>query len=238
MIRRDWIKLLAASSAATMLPIPSLTAGPFEGRRILFQGDSITDAGRNKEINEANNIQALGYGYSALISAQLISDNKEFQIYNKGISGHKVFQLIDRWQKDAIDIKPDVISILIGVNDFWHTLSNGYEGTVETYIDDYRKLIDQTLTALPKVKIIICEPFVVEGGTAITPEWTPAFDGYKKGSLAISKEFKLPFVPFQEYFNRALKSAPASYWCPDGVHPSIAGSTLMAKAWMETFKRI
>jgi len=212
----------------------------FNGKRILFQGDSITDAGRNKELSDANTTSALGAGYVALTAANLLSNTPErgYEVFNKGISGHKVFQLIDRWQADTFDMKPDLVSILIGVNDFWHTLSHGYTGTPEVYRDDFRKLLDSTKEKLPNATLIIGEPFIAKGGTAITDAWYPAFSKYQEISKEMAKEYNTAFVPFQAYFDEALTKAPASYWCPDGVHPSLAGSALMSAAWLETFKKV
>lgn len=240
MIRRDWIK-----KSALLAGMPALSFGnlefpqKFDGKVILFQGDSITDGGREKENQMANHPNSLGYGYVKLLSADLLKNHpeKQLRIYNRGISGNKVFQLEERWQMDAIDLQPDLLSILIGVNDFWHTF-NGYKGTTETYLSDFRKLVEQTLEKLPDVKIMICEPFVVKGGTAINEEWFPTFNEYQEASKVIATEFKTVFVPYQRYFDKALEKAPASYWAPDGVHPSLAGCELMAEAWMESFKII
>ena len=240
MIRRDWIKKSALLASLPALSIQSFDIKEkFEGKIILFQGDSITDAGREKVEQQANNPNSLGFGYVKLISAELLKDypDRGYQLYNRGISGNKVFQLAERWKEDALDIKPDLLSILIGVNDFWHTL-NGYEGTVETYIGDFRKLLDQTLERLPHLKIMIGEPFAVKGGAAINEKWYPAFTEYQEASLTSAREFKASYIPYQRYFDKALESAQASYWAPDGVHPSLAGNALMAEAWMETFKLV
>ncbi|MDZ7693378.1 MAG: GDSL-type esterase/lipase family protein [Balneolaceae bacterium] len=109
-----------------------------DGATILFQGDSITDAGRNKDMGDANNPGALGNGYAFLTAANLRKElySKNLQCYNRGISGNKVFQLSDRWQEDCLDLEPDVLSILIGVNDYWHTRSGNYDGTPKVYFDD------------------------------------------------------------------------------------------------------
>lgn len=237
--------MLALGAGAGFLP--SLTQAEklaietkWAGKNILFQGDSITDAGRDKENQNPNSPWALGRGYSFHAASNLLRSNpqSDFQIYNRGISGHKVFQLRDRWDADCLDLKPDLLSILIGVNDFWHKLSHGYEGTIEIYENDFRALLKRTVEALPNVKIIICEPFIVKGGTAITEEWTPDFFEYQVVSKRLATEFNTGYVPFQAYFDKALEEAPASYWCPDGVHPSIPGAVLMAEAWLETFKRM
>ncbi|HEY1164865.1 MAG TPA: GDSL-type esterase/lipase family protein, partial [Chitinophaga sp.] len=143
---------------------------------ILFQGDSITDAGRKREDAKPNDVGSLGRGYSFLAAASLLEKHadKNLQIYNKGISGNKVYQLAERWDADCLDIKPDVLSILIGVNDFWHTLTNNYTGTVQKYRDDYKALLTRTKDKLPDVKLIIGEPFAVTGVKAVDDKWYPA----------------------------------------------------------------
>jgi lysophospholipase L1-like esterase len=166
---------IAADSAASVAPAAQSLIQP--GQTILFQGDSITDTGRDKEDSTANSQPALGKGYAWLAAAQLLVDRPtdNLKIYNRGISGNKVFQLAERWQTDCLDLKPDVLSLLIGVNDFWHKHKHNYDGTVETYETDYRALVNRTKEALPNVKLVICEPFVLKVG-AVDESWYPDFD--------------------------------------------------------------
>ncbi|MDR2627085.1 MAG: SGNH/GDSL hydrolase family protein [Dysgonamonadaceae bacterium] len=203
---------------------------------ILFQGDSITDVGRNKgREDKANDFDMLGKGYALYTASELLASHpdKNLQVYNRGISGNKVYQLQERWEKDCIALKPDVLSILIGVNDFWHTKTHGYTGTVETYADDYRKLLSETKNRFPDIHLLICEPFTIKGGNRVDDSWYPDFDAYRASAKALAKEFKAIFVPFQAVFDNALKKAPAAYWGADGVHPSIAGAWLMKNAWLK-----
>ncbi len=229
---------LGISDLSMDLDLPGL---PDDINVIVFQGDSITDAGRDKENQVANSARSLGRGYASLITAELLGKQpeKDWQCYNRGISGHKVFQLADRWQEDCIDLQPDILSILIGVNDFWHTLTHNYEGTVEVYEQDLRNLLDLTIARFPDLKLIIGEPFAVDGGTAINnAEWFPAFNGYREAAARIAKDYKAAWIPYQKIFDEALEKAPVSYWCPDGVHPSTAGNYLMAQAWLDSFKKV
>lgn len=244
--RRDFLRnATLAAFASTGIPAiveaanpqPILMAdGPEGALTILFQGDSITDAGRDKGSYYANNAAGMGQGYVHHTVTQLLGTmpQRQLRCYNRGISGHKVFQLADRWNDDCIQLRPDVLSILIGVNDYWHTLSGGYAGTVQTYEADYRKLLERTKKELPTTRLIICEPFAVAGGTAINEKWKD-FEGYRVVAKTLAKEFGAAFVPFQAVFDEALKIAPASYWCPDGVHPSLAGAWLMKEAWLKGF---
>ncbi len=203
------------------------------GSTILFQGDSITDAGRKRGVRGANNHAALGNGYAFLTAAQLLVDHPQagYEIYNRGISGNKVFQLADRWQQDCLDINPNVLSILIGVNDIWHHLNGEYDGTVETYRSDYHKLLTETKDVLPNVRLVICEPFVLRTG-AVTDKWFPAFDQFRASAKAVAEEFDAVWVPFQSMFDRAVEVAKPGYWARDGVHPSPAGAAMMAQAWL------
>ncbi len=243
--RRQFLKY--ASLVPLALASPALagkktisTGNIPEGSRILFQGDSITDAGRNRGNYYANNGSGLGGGYAYQIAADVLGTNpgKNIAIYNRGISGNKVYQLAGRWEDDCLQLKPDVLSLLIGVNDFWHTLTHNYKGTAESFETDLRELLDRTLNSLPALKLIIAEPFVVTGGTAISEAWYPAFSKYQQSVQEIATELNANFIPLQAVFDEALKVAPVSYWCPDGVHPSIAGSYLMKQVWMEALEKL
>jgi len=207
---------------------------------ILFQGDSITDAGRNRENSEPNSTGALGSGYALLATAHLrhVMPGKELSCYNRGISGNKVFQLAERWEEDCLRLQPDILSILIGVNDFWHTLDFGYDGTAEVYERDYRSLLVRTLEKLPDVRLVIGEPFAVEEGSAIDNSWHPEFERYRQAARQLARDFGAAFVPYQSIFDEAGNEVPGTYWTADGVHPTLAGSQLMATAWLETVKRL
>lgn len=201
---------------------------------VLFQGDSITDAGRNREAKDQNIHNALGNGYAFLAAAELLNTfaAKDLKIYNKGISGNKVFQLADRWQTDCIDLNPNVLSILVGVNDYWHKHNGNYDGTEEVYENDLRALLKRTKASLPQVKLVICEPFAVLGCKTVDPTWFPKFDLYRSISRKLAGEFGAVFIPYHDIFAKAIKVAPPTYWTGDGVHPTIAGSKLMAAAWV------
>lgn len=209
-----------------------------KGDVILFQGDSITDAGRKKDSKDVNTVANLGSGYANQAAAELLFNHadKGLQIYNKGISGNKVYQLAERWDADCLNIKPQILSILVGVNDYWHKHSGKYDGTLDTYRNDYRALLQRTKSALPDVKLIIGEPFAVKGVKAVDDTWYPQFNDYRKVAKELADEFNAAFIPYQSIFDEAQKSAPGVYWTHDGVHPSLAGAKLMAEAWLKTVK--
>ena len=221
---------LAQAAAATR---KGKVIGP--GDVILFQGDSITDAGRSREKASIPNEQAgLGSGYAWLAAGALLVDrpNDQLKIYNRGISGNKVYQLAERWESDCLELKPTLLSVLIGVNDIWHKLGGKYDGTIEVYERDYRALLDRTRKALPKVKFVVCEPFVLRCG-AVDEKWFPEFDKYRAAAKRVAEAYHAIFVPFQTMFDQAIKFAPPEHWAKDGVHPSSAGASLMAHEWLK-----
>lgn len=247
--RRNFLRNAAASTIG-LAAIPEIlsAAMPSSGKKhkgllsslktnnvILFQGDSITDAGREKEKQLANSSWSFGLGYAFLAASRILNEysSKELSIYNRGISGNKVYQLADRWQKDCFDLHPNLISILIGVNDFWHWFDGKYDGTVIKYETDFRQLLTLTKKMLPEVKLVIGEPFAVLGCSAVTEKWYPAFDEFRTVAKQLATEFDTVFIPFQSVFDEAQKHAPAKYWTADGVHPSMAGAALMAEAWLK-----
>lgn len=205
-----------------------------KGDTILFQGDSITDAGRDKKKELPNNAGSFGSGYAFLAASNLLNamPEKDLTIYNRGISGHKVFQLNDRWQKDCIDLKPNLVSILIGINDYWHFRDGNYDGTVEVYENDFRKLLQRTKKEFPDVKLVICQPFAVLNARVVDESWVEPVKTFQAAAKRIADEFDTIWVPFQEVFDEAIKHAPAKYWTGDGVHPDMPGAQLMAEAWL------
>jgi lysophospholipase L1-like esterase len=104
--------------------------------------------------------------------------------------------------------------------------------TLEKYQADYLQLIDRTLGAVPKVKLVICEPFVLRVG-AVDNSWFPEFDGYRAAARHVAEQASATFVPFQAMFDRAVKIAPPQHWAADGVHPTLHGAALMAHWWLK-----
>jgi lysophospholipase L1-like esterase len=245
--RRSFLKFSAAAASFTTLPRLASAAQTMtwptaahslirKGEVILFQGDSITDAGRSREKAGVPNEQAgMGNGYAWLAAAELLVDRPkdELKIYNRGISGNKVYQLGERWQADCLDLKPTLLGVLIGVNDFWHKLNGKYDGTVQVYERDYYALIERTVKALPKVKLVICEPFVLRCGS-VSDKWFPEFDAYRAAAQRVADAHRATFIPFQAMFDEAIKYAPPAHWAGDGVHPTPAGASLMAHNWLRT----
>ena len=199
---------------------------------IVFQGDSITDSLRSQSIALPPN-QELGYGYVTLVAAELLErfPEKNWEIYNRGISGNRIVDRYARWKRDALNLKPEILSILVGVNDTWHEFHsrNGVEpGRYEQF---YRMLLDWTRGELPDTKIILMEPYVLPFG-AVEPSWIPEMAERAGITERMSEEFDAVFIPLQTIFNEALKRAPQEHWLVDGVHPTLAGHRLICNAWL------
>jgi lysophospholipase L1-like esterase len=201
---------------------------------ILFQGDSITDAGRDRRNADANSAPALGGGYPLIAASHVLRAHPdgEFRFFNRGVSGDKVPQLEARWEPDTLALKPDIVSILVGVNDFWHKLLNGYTGTVADFETQYDGLVDRTKAALPNVRLVLLEPFVLRTGS-VDARWFPEFDERRAAAGRVAVRANATFIPLQSMFTQLAGSAPPSYWLADGVHPTIAGHAAIADRWRE-----
>jgi len=206
---------------------------------ILFQGDSITDCERVRDDSKhANNPRGMGRGYPYLIASQLLAERpaEGLKFQNFGISGNRIVDLYARFREDALNWKPDVLSILIGVNDTWHEFMRQAGVPVPKYERVYRQLLVETKEALPEVKLVLCEPFLLRCGV-VGDAWVPEVDQRRAVVRKLAREFNAVLVPFQEMFDAAVKQAPAEYWAGDGVHPTPAGHRLMATTWMKCVLR-
>ncbi len=244
--RRQMVRTTLAAggawAAASLFPQLGFPAEKSSGERetlekgsvILFQGDSITDAGRNRKAQQPNHPSGFGHGYPYLIASYLLGMRPEADLkcYNRGISGNKVPDLHARWETDALELKPALISILIGVNDIWHKLGGRYQGTVEDYEKGYTELLERTEKALPKTRIVVCEPFVLRCG-AVNDTWFPEFDQRRAAAKRVAEAAEATWVPFQSMFDEAISRAKPEYWAGDGVHPSMAGHALMGATWLK-----
>lgn len=193
--------------------------------RILFQGDSVTDVGRDRE--DFNN---LGNGYVKLIAEQL---GQAFECLNRGVSGNRVTDLQERWQEDCLDLKPDLLSILIGINDVWRRYDDDDPTSTEAYEAGYRDLLAKIRTET-KAKLIILEPFLLHT-TKERASWREDLDPKRSVAAKLAEEFDAVFIPMDSIFTEATKMKEPSYWAEDGVHPSEAGHRFIADTWVKKF---
>lgn len=218
--------ILTAHSGAVE-PIPIFQ----KETRVLFQGDSITDGNRGRG-PDPNHI--LGHGYAFITSAKYGAAfaplNLEFM--NRGISGNTVLDLQKRWQKDTLDLRPDVLSILIGVNDVSHNVPP------EVYEQTYEALLTQTEAANPKLKLVLCEPFTLPVGSRKEnyDTWRAKIQTNQDIVGRLAAKHHAALVRWQAVFDGACKVAPAEHWIWDGVHPTYSGHQLMADEWERTVR--
>ena len=205
-------------------------------KRILFQGDSITDASRSREDDKH-----LGIGYPRFVSGELALDNPgEYEFFNRGISGNRIVDIYARIKKDLINLKPDVMSILIGINDVWHEVGEQNGVDADKFFNVYSLIIEEVKSALPNIKIMIMEPFVLKA-RATEENWDYfETETAKRQEMAkkIAEKYNLKYIPLQDKFNEAAKLAPNDYWLGDGVHPTYAGHELIKREWIKAFKEL
>lgn len=203
--------------------------------KILFQGDSITDCGR---VNTAN---GLGTGYALLVSSKLGYESPgKYEFINRGISGNRVTDVYTRIKSDIINLKPDFMSILIGVNDVWHEFNFQNGVSAEKYEKIYSMLIEEVKEALPDLKMMILEPFLTHG-SAVDDKYGEFYCEVRKRAEAakrIAEKYSIEFIPLQSYFDIECKRASDENWTNEGVHPTCLGHQMIANEWIKAFKKI
>jgi lysophospholipase L1-like esterase len=204
-------------------------------RTILFQGDSITDSNRVRQDGEQ--FAALGQGYVYLIAARLSCEkgNEAVRFVNRGVSGDRASDLFARWNEDAISVKPDLLSVLIGVNDAWRSMDGLPHGVTDRFARSYQSLLEETREVLPSTGLVLCEPFILNTGAPAQKwkAWQTRLSEYRQITRALAADFEAEYIPLQKVFDEACTRADPSFWLFDGVHPTPAGHYLIAQAWLD-----
>ncbi|MBQ5749094.1 MAG: SGNH/GDSL hydrolase family protein [Oscillospiraceae bacterium] len=211
-------------------------------KRILFQGDSITDWHRKRE-----DFYGMGEGYPVLVKASLgMECPGEYEFINRGIGGNRSVDIYARIKEDFINLKPDYASIYMGVNDAWHEIVWNKGVDTEKFERVYSMLIDEVQAACPNVKLMIIAPFVLEGSATCNFEDIPdRWDRFRTdvpekaaACKRVAQKYNLPLIELQSAFDEACKAAPADYWTYDGVHPTPCGHEIIKRLWLETFEKM
>ena len=210
-------------------------------KRILFQGDSITASSRLSD-----DINKLGIGYPSFVSARLGLDNPcKYEFINMGINGNRIVDLYARIKSDIINLEPDYMSILIGVNDVWHGVEEKNGVDAQKFERIYEMLLQEVIKELPNIKIMILEPYALpESGTqGVLCDGSDKYDTIraevkKRAEVArhLANKYNLVFIPLQDKLDELTKSAPVSYFFKDGVHPTNIGHEFIAREWVKFFK--
>lgn len=205
--------------------------------KILFQGDSITDAFRKPD--EINPAYQLGNGYVFLIAAQLAArfPEKHWDFVNRGVSGNKILDLKNRWTNDVLMIRPNVLTIFIGVNDTLAAMQGQPSANEQEFASAYQFLLQETRQHLPDTRFVLMEPFLLEVGE-VRKSWCDHLRSRQLLVQAIASETMSDFVPTQQIFDNASKIREPAFWSYDGIHPTHAGFQLLADAWLEVFEKM
>ncbi len=201
---------------------------------ILFQGDSITDTGRSRTSFGPHSGDALGYGYVRLIANRLQDQEQDsyLQIYNRGVSGNRIRDMQSRWEGDSLRLMPDLLSILIGVNDTWNYLFTGLGSSPEEYHLVYHDILDLTRQRLPDIQLVLCEPFLLLTGE-VSEKWEEDLKIRQESVRQLAGEFEAIHVPFQDALDEAAKQVSPRLLLDDGVHPTEKGHRVLEKCWMK-----
>ncbi|MFH1371861.1 MAG: SGNH/GDSL hydrolase family protein [Planctomycetota bacterium] len=199
------------------------------GQTLLFIGDSITDADRNSQP-----YRPFGFGYVHFAANMLLAKYPTYNlnIINRGISGNTIRDLKNRWQKDTLDHNPDVLSILIGVNDVWRRVEEGDlsdAADLDEYDSTYRLLLAQAKEKCNS-RFVICEPFMFCDDFK-----NPMFAElrrYIESVRRIAEDFDAVLVPLQTAINEKIKKVPPQKWSADSVHPELWAHAWLAQQWL------
>ena len=212
-----------------------------KGTTILFQGDSITDGGRLKDPARAWDLNhQIGHCYVYNIASLLGAryPERHYEFINRGVSGNRVADLYGRWKEDALNFKPDILSIMIGVNDCGSTIHNNAGSDPERFEKIYQLLIDEMREGNPDVKLVLIEPFLLP--VAERKEkwelWHSLIQPLQEKTKQIAERNQAVFVPLQQKFNELCEVREPDYWVWDGVHPTVCGHQIIADQWLACAK--
>lgn len=207
--------------------------------KILFFGDSITDAARAREKTYVPAL-SLGCGYVQQVAGRLLEKSPTgYEFVNTGIAGNRIVDLYARVATDVWAHEPDLISILVGINDVWHETDRIFGVEPARFERVYRMLIEETMQKLPRAKILLCAPFMLKTG-GIEKEWSAFCHTHLYIEIVekLAKEYGLYYLPLQEKIDEAAAKYGAESILFDGVHPALAGATLIANEWLKIFGKI
>lgn len=205
----------------------------------LFQGDSITDGNRGRNL-DPNHIMGHGYAYSVASRIGADFPDKGFTFYNRGISGNKITDLQKRWESDTLALKPDVLSVLIGINDVNAIINNAPEATsLEKFEGIYRTLLQDCRRANPEILFVLGIPFVYAVGKRAEnwEQWRDLTQARQEVVRKLAGEFDAVVVDYPAVLDKAMHQTPAEYWIWDGIHPTVFAHELMAREWLKQVRK-
>lgn len=200
---------------------------------LLFQGDSITDAQRNRQ--DPNH---LGGGYALMVAGELLSryPGLDLRVLNRGISGNRTKDLLERWEADCLSLQPDFLSLFIGINNTWRRFDRNDPTSADVFDAELNDVLARSFEhgkLLPS-RTVLLEPFVLDSPAGSKDGWMEDLGPKQDIVRSAAERFGTRFIPLQSIFNDACERAPATHWAADGVHPSAAGHALIAHSWLHT----
>lgn len=195
--------------------------------KILFQGDSVTDAGRDR-----SNPHDMGEGYpryaSAMLADAFSDEASELEFINLAISGNRTEHLCERLESDFVEIQPDIVSLLIGINDVWHHYSHGIETTDEQFEARLRTVLDAMKTRTT-ARILLIQPFLLEEVDPGAPGMREELARKQAIFRRLADEYADAYLPLDEILHTSI-TEPQSYYSLDGVHPTPDGACFIGEA--------
>lgn len=212
-----------------------------QGKVILFIGDSITDGNRYKDPGmEWDLNHQMGHSYAYIVNGIMGCKypEKKYVFKNRGISGNRIADVFARKEADLFALKPDVLSILVGINNGPLAQNNEIATSEEEFDVIYRLLLKGVKERLPECQIVLMEPFVCKAGWVkdCYEQWRSAVSGYGEVVKQLAQDFDAVFIPLQKKFDILSEQFGAAYWSWDGIHPTENGHGLIAMEWMKAME--
>ena len=203
-------------------------------RKLLFIGDSITDSGRAKPIGESVN-GGLGNGYVSFVDAFLGATKPDLRLrtINMGVGGNTVRDLESRWQSDVLDLKPDMVSVMIGINDVWRQFDSPLAKETHIGPEDYRDTLDRLLArTTPQVeRLFVASPFFIEANRQ--DAMRVRMDEYGAYAHEVAIQHGAIWVDVQAAFDAILKHVPSQSLAGDRIHPDATGHAVITRAFLK-----
>lgn len=209
-------------------------------KTFVLMGDSITDGCRDRNIGHQNYFGlGAGMGYANYIMSEIdYKYPKKFNVVNKGIGGNRIVDLYSRIKQDCINLNPDFLTILIGVNDVWHEYEYKCGVDIDKYYKIYSMYIEEIKEACPNIKIYIIEPFALKGPVPDKFEgFLETVKEYAKKAKEVAEKYDLTFIEMQNKFDALCEKCESTYWLTDGVHPTLGGYRMMANEIMKVIEK-
>ena len=207
-------------------------------KKVVFFGDSITDSGRVRTEPDGS-MMSYGRGYVFLVASELLSKHpNEYEVFNRGNSGDRIYNLYGRLSSDVWSLNPDILTIFVGINDVEHPYKIRCGTDFKRWEKIYRMIIEETKERLPNIRIILVEPYVVKINEE-TPQaykwFSEAIPVYRKLLEQFAVDYGVEVVPLNDKINERANEIGVTNVTKDGTHPHMVGAKIIAEEWLKNF---